>query len=333
MYWYDRYWGCMPLDYSNIKRSKAVKLQNNQTFTNLFENYFTMAQDLFEWSGLPDTVDERFLERCLLLYGKAMIAKVDGSYINLGAANGAGINVHGWPLKAFGWGMNGFNREFNLYVPGADKGMALRATSDGKTTYPNPDAVVGYDNKDGFPYVSFIFDTANRLADLMRSCDVAVQNLKCPFIVTCDESQLSSVKTAFQKRDENHAVILSSGSINLDSFKVWQTGVDPEVLKTFWEQYRNVESQLLEILGINSNNNIDKRAQMSVDEVNVNDKETLINLKKRLHMREEFCKWVNDAFPELNISVKIREEADQDELLETDDTGTVRTEDSNGGAV
>lgn len=330
MFWYDRYWGCMPLDYSNIKKSKAAKLQNNQTFANLFENYFTMTQNLFEWSGLPDTCDERFLERCLVLYGKAMIAKVEGSYVTLGSANGAGINLYGYPLKAFGWGLNGFNKEFNLYVPGADNGLALRRASDGADKYPTPEAVVCYDNVDAYPYVSYIFDTANRLSDLLRSCDVAVQNLKCPFIVTCDESQLSSVKTAFQKRDENQAVILTSGSINLDSFRVWNTDVDPNILKTFWEQYRNVEAQLLEILGVTSNSNTDKKERLLVDEINSNNEEAEINLRKRLRQREIFCERVNDCFPDLNISVKLREEVEKDEPDDTDRDGSSVSDD---GAV
>lgn len=331
MFWYDRYWGCMPMDLSGIKKSKAAKLQNNMAFTNLFENYFTMAQNLFEWSGLPPTCDERFLERCLLLYGKAMIAKVDGSYVTLGAAPGAGLNLYGYPLKAFGWGINGFNREFSTYVPGADEGMALRQASDGRDKYPAPEAVICYDNIDAFPYVSYVFDSAQRLGDLLRSCDVAVNNLKCPFIVTCEESQLSSVKAAFDKRDQNSAVIITSGSINLDSFKVWQTGVEPEVLKTFWEQYRNIEAQLLEILGIDSNSNTDKKERLLVDEINANNEEASINLMKRLRQREIFCERVHDCFPELNISVRLRKEVSDNG--QTDDVDGDDRNPSDGGPV
>lgn len=316
--WYDCYFGQMPIDNSKLSASKLAKRKNDQTFQNMFENYFTMAQNLFEWSGLPATCDERFLERCLLLYGKAMIVKQDGSYLSLGAANGAGINIYGYSLKAFGWGMNGFNKQFDVYIPGADIGAAVRKTSAGGDSYPVPEAVICYDNVDWYPYVNYIYDTAARLADLLRSCDVAVANLKSPFVVTCDESNLNSVKEAFKRRDENMATIITSSSINLDSFKVWPTNADPETLKCFWEQFRNVESMLMEILGINSNDNTDKKERLLVDEINSNNEEASINLMKRLRQREIFCERVNDCFPDLNISVKLRKELKTDETANPD---------------
>ena len=324
MFWWNLYWGAMPLKGCNISKKKLAKVQNDIEFLNLFENYFTLAQDLFEWDGLPDTCDERFLERSLLLYGRAMIADLGGNLVTLGSANGAGINLYGYSIKAYGWGMNGFNQEFNVYVPGADDARPLGKASDG-TMSKSPEAVICYDNVDMFPYVSFIFNAAKRLADLIRSCDVTVQNLKTPFIVTCDENQLNSVKEAFAQREDNVAAIITSKSISLDNFKVWQTYASADTLRSFWEQFRNIEAQLLEILGINSNANTDKRERLLVDEVNANNQNIESNLQKRLRQREIFCERVNKVFG-TDISVKIRRD-DYVDLSNPDDVGGIREDD------
>lgn len=330
MFYWQNYWGSMPVDMSNISKKKLAKLQNNAEFANFFEAYFTLAQNLFEWEGLPDTCDARFLERCLLLFGRAMIAQVDGAYVTLGAAPGAGLNIYGYPIKGFGWGINGFNREFSLYVPGADSSKVLTKASDGRASYEAPEAVVCYDNIDAYPYVSYILSGAQRMSDLIRSCDVAVQNLKCPIFCTVrDQEQVKTIKQALDDRAENALAIIAMKQLDLDQFKTWNIGVVPDTLSAFWEQFRNVEAMLLETLGINANDNTDKRERLLVDEINANNIHTNSNLKKRLHQRELFCERVNDAFG-LNISVKIREEVEDDG---DDDTGNMASESPTEDAI
>lgn len=316
--WYDRYYGLMPLTCGNISKKKLSQMQNDIEFVNMFENYFTLAQNIFQWDNLPETCDERFLERSLLLYGRAMIADLDGSLVTLGSANGAGVNLYGYSIKAYGWGLNGFNREFPVYVPGADSTTATRQSSDGTLGSLEPKAVICFDNVDAYPFVTYIFNTAKRVADLLRSCDVAVQNLKSPYIVTCDETDVNSVKEALSQRDNNVAAIITARSTALDSMRVWQTYASDGTLKAFWEQLRNIEGQLFETLGINSNANQDKRERLLVDEINSNNEFIRSNLDKRLRQREIFCDRVNELFG-TSISVHLRSDEYVDQLSETED--------------
>lgn len=311
--WYTPYWGNLPLNLSKLTPKRMAKFQNNLEFQNFFENYFTLAQDMFVWENLPDTCDERFLERSFLLCGQAMIAKYNDSYISVAAANGADLNIYGYSLKGWGWGLNGFNHEFNLYVPGADTSRTLTEAANGTSGYSTPEAVIGFDNVDKYPYVTYIITACKRMADLIRACDVAVQSLKSPYLITCDEQQLSTVKEALRQREDNVAAIIASKqSISADNFKVWPTAMAPEVLKTFWEQFRNIESQLLEVLGLNSNDNTDKKERLLVDEINANNEVTNAQLAKRLRQREIFAERVNSVFG-LNISVHLRDKTYEEE--------------------
>ena len=58
-----------PLNMKKPKRSwEAMKL-NNDTFIDYMTRLEEIAINMFEWSGLPDTVDERFIELTLCEYG------------------------------------------------------------------------------------------------------------------------------------------------------------------------------------------------------------------------------------------------------------------------
>ena len=45
---------------------------NNATFRYYYDRLIEMAVSRFEWKGLPDTVDTRYLELALLTDGKAV---------------------------------------------------------------------------------------------------------------------------------------------------------------------------------------------------------------------------------------------------------------------
>lgn len=305
--WYNNYWGQIPLDLAMSKKSakKLAQFQNRTEFCNFFERYFTLAQNQFRWSGLPDTCDERFLERAFILLGRAMIAKVEGAYVTLGAANGADINLYGYPLNAYGWGLNGFNRSFSCYVPGADDSGVLTKAASGRKGYKAPECVIGYDNVDAYPMVTYIITAAQRLSNILRASDVAVESSKTPYVVSCDEANVSTVREALKQREDNVSAIIGiKGSFDLQDLKIWPTQMPPDTLANLWQQYCNVQNELLEVFGIESNPQSDKRERLLVDEVNANNQAVHENLAKRLYQRQLFAERVNDCFG-LNISVEV----------------------------
>lgn len=290
--WYDFYWGSLPLNLSNLSPKKLAKYQNNLEFQNNFQNLYTTALNIFKWNNLPDTCDERMIERSLLLSGRVIFAEVDGGILSLAGAGCSALNIYGYPVRGWGWGFNGFNREFDLYVKGSGNEKTARA-------------VLGYDNATQYPFINYIINAADRLTNAVRTMDVIVQNLKQPIIVSCDEQSVNSVREVLNNRDSNGVAIISNGKLPVDNFKVWDTKANPQILAEMRNHYEWLDTRNREILGIKSNTQPDKRERLLVDEVNANDQSTEISVDKRLTWREKLCEDINTVF-NLNVSVELR---------------------------
>ena len=302
--WYNSYWGNISLDVSKLSIKKLKQFENNLEFQNIFHNFFNAALNTFKWSGLPDTCDERMIERGFLLSGRALIARDNGGLLSLVGAPASGWTLYGYPVKAFGWGFNGYNHEFDLYVRGADEAKEI-AKNAGGLTAGEPNGVMGYDNSTAYPYVNYLIVECHRLANLKMAIDVLTENLKQPMIVSCDDNAINSVREAFKQRTDNIPAIVGTGKLPIDSFKVWDTKASPETLTAFRELYEWYDSNLRELFGINSNEQSDKKERLLVDEINVNNQMTMDSVDKRLVWRQRFAEDCNKVFG-TNISVELR---------------------------
>ena len=140
----------------------------------------------------------------------------------------------------------------------------------------------------------------------MRTCDVCASGLKSPYLISCEDNQVQTVRDALAARQDNVATIVgSSKSISSDMFRVWPTATDPGNLSAVWTQYCNIFNQILEILGINTNQMSDKKERLLVAEVESNNDLITRNAKKRLNMRQKFADECNECFG-LNITVKLK---------------------------
>ena len=316
--WYNDYWGQMPLTVSMPKRTanKMAELQNHIEFRNYFERYFLLAQNRFKWSGLPDSCDSRFIERMMLLCGKVLIADIGGSLVALGAANSGEINIHGWPIRCYGWGLNGYNHDFRVYVPGADDSLLTATSITGYKAASKPEAVVMYDNPDQYPYVMYILRAAYRMANIMRASDVAVETLKTPYIVTCDEENRKTVEEVMRQRRDNVATIIAlKGAFSEENFRVWPTPVAPDTLSNLWSMHCNLDSEILLQLGKNANSQSDKRERLIVPEVNADNGVRRANIEVQLEWRKKGCEWVNKTFG-ANWSVELNNDGEEEMLYD-----------------
>ena len=62
-----------------IKDKKFQDYQNEITFYNLLVRLCNIAINLFEWENLPENCDVEYLEKSLLMYGKAIFVN-DSEY-------------------------------------------------------------------------------------------------------------------------------------------------------------------------------------------------------------------------------------------------------------
>lgn len=317
---------------SNNKRKKLAAWENNQEFANWFVYLFEMAMGIFIWDGLPETCSARFLEQSLLVRGQAVLTQEEnGAFLTLGAAPTAEYNVYGEPTKCYGWGINGFNKQYNLYIKGAGEAYQLRKYQGDFNVSPDGyDAVLCWDNKMRYPYINYVISAAQRLADTERSCDVIARNLKQPVAIACPEESVKSVNEQMASRDNNEAFVVSSGKILSNDISTLDLKANPEAMRVMYERFDHHLSLVHSIFGIDSAAQSDKRERLLVDEVNSNNQITAANLQKRLHMREDFCEAANKAFG-LNISVKLNPELEQEaNELDTEEQVTGGNENREG---
>ena len=324
--WYNSIWGNLPLDLSNLSAKKLKAFESSLEFQNIFTNFFQAALNAFKWNGLPETMDQRMIERAFLLTGRCLAAEVDGNVLSLVGAPSSGWTLYGYPASAYGWGFNGFNKEFKVYVPGADDSKTIRQNAGGIPNTGTPTAVMGYDNATSYPYVNYLITECHRLANLKMAIDVLVENLKQPLIVSCDDTAINSVREAFKQRSDNMPAIVGTGRLPLDSFNVWDTKVTPDTLQAFKDLYEWYENNLRTVFGINSNEQTDKKERLLVDEVNSNNQMIEDSIDKRLFWRKRFADECNLVFG-TNISVE-RNVTEKEEVTDdVDESGLSESED------
>ncbi|MBD5231658.1 MAG: hypothetical protein HDS66_05860 [Bacteroidales bacterium] len=300
--WCQGMWGAIPIT-PKIKKNQMARGLNWREYENIFNMLFSFFLCQFEYEGFPDTVDTRFLERMFLLNGSAVVCEVPGGLVALGAAPGFDLNINGWPTKVWGYGFNGYNQEFQAYVPGGDMSDELRKSAAGYDIGGKPNAVIGYDNPEAYPFVLLISSAARRIADIMRSSDVACKTMKTPYLIQAEESTAKQVGNVLDKYEENVWTIITTNGFSPDAIKLWPANANPQILDAMWQYKCNVQDDLMMLGGIQNNPQSDKAERLLVSEVNANNMATSLHLYKRLHERERFCEWCNKCFG-LSTSVK-----------------------------
>lgn len=263
------------------KRANLSDLLNDLTFAALFKKYQLIAVNAFEWSGLPDGIQERHIERHLFDHGKAIFFRdPDQSFMCLESQQSGQLNVYGDPLSYRAIGFN-YNKEYK-----ADECVIIENT---KLRTPTRDYVVFYTNK---------------LTEAERTMDVNVKAVKTPVIVTCDDKDVLTFKAIFNKVDGNVPAIYADRSLNIDSIQALDLKAK-FMGNELMDYKRAVEAELLTFLGIN-NPAVEKRERVIVDEANSNNQLIESFAEIQLEARKRACEAINKMYG-LNVTVKRRQ--------------------------
>lgn len=284
--------------FGKVSPKKLARYQNDLQWRNTFINYMNMLLDVFEWNGLPDTCDARYLELALVNGGLGGLFLDGDVWLSLPAHGTDAINIYGYFEQVNAYGANGYNKPFKVYIP--------NGYNEGITGYTL------YDNEMRYPPIAYLIQATDRITSAMRSIDVAAKKLKNPYFINCEEPQVESVRRILKNIDENEEAILASDSLNPDSIKVFPTHQDCDSLGALWQHYFYLDSEIRQFIGVDSNPSPLKKERLIVDEVNSNNEMKNMSIDLRLKERERFCKIVNEN-TDLNISVKVKGGMDKDE--------------------
>lgn len=262
---------------------ESAKL-NNLTYTQYVNRLTELSISMFKWDGLPDTVDERYLELHLFLNGSMVYFKDDViGDLCIDCMPHGQLDVYGNPIlrRAYS-GYNNYNK-------------LLKYT----------DSVIIWNNLMRTNSVLDVQMFARRLYNLDRIIDVNTNAQKTPVLVQGTEKQRLTLLNVYKEYDGNSPVIFGDTNIDLNSLKVLQTGA-PYVSDKLYELKTQIWNEALTYLGI-SNVSFQKKERLISDEVMRSQGGTVASRYSRLTTRQKAAKEINKMFG-TNISVDYRED-------------------------
>ena len=261
-------------------------IMNNFTWRQYFNRLRELSMVMFEYEGLPDSIDPRFLEKtlfnrgnCLFFYDEEM-----QMFLVLPSANLGKFDVYDVPKKRRAYATNGYQRNLTI-----------------------DDSVIIYNN---YLRTSSRLDVemfAKRLYNIDRAIDTNANAQKTPILLLCDENERLSYLNLYKEYDGNAPVIKGTKGLDLEGFQVLKTDA-PYVADKLYDLKTQIWNEALTYLGI-TNVSFQKRERMVTDEVNRMLGGTYASRYSRLLARQEACEKINKMFG-LNISVKYRDEFD-----------------------
>lgn len=256
-------------------------LDNDITFFHYFNMIKLIAINRYEWGGLPDSVDPRFLELGLFENGKMLYFEDEVlGEISL-QMSGDGIdNIYREPTSrvAYSSGCGGYQKE---------------CTAE--------NSVIIYDN---YLRTSVFYDClffAKRLTDITRTIDINLHVQKMPFVILCDETQKMTVENVLNSIEDNKYKIYGYKGLDIEGIKVLKTDA-PFISDKLSIEKMKIWNECLTFLGIN-NANTEKRERLIQAEANSNTESIDFMMQVGINARKQAIDKINKMFNR-SISVK-----------------------------
>jgi hypothetical protein len=266
----------------SLKRKKWESAQaNNETYLMYYNRLRDYALSLFEWTGLPESINERFLEIKMLEEGRVVFFEDKKlGFLALPVMYGQMLNVYQEPTH------------YTAITTGYQKQLTPE------------NAVIIWNNLSRTSFLSTIRAYASRLYQVERTMDVNIQAQKTPVLILADESQRLTLQNAYMQYDGNEPFIFGNKSgFDTDSFQVLKTDA-PFVSDKLMTYKHNLWNEAMTFLGI-GNAKQDKKERLVADEVAANDEQIFSSREVMLVARQQACEQINKMFG-LNVSVDFK---------------------------
>lgn len=281
---------------NTVQKTEAAVL-NNAVYIDYYKRLRLLALSMFEWSGLPDSMDSRFLEKVLYENGLACFCYDDSlGWLSLRCLPSDYLNVYDLANR------------YKAYGTGYEK------------TFEKDNIVLVRNNLDEIPTINTIHLFAMRLFEAERSIEVNVKSQKTPVLIKCSDKQRLTLKNVYAKYEGNEPVIFGDKDLDVEEFTVLKTDA-PFIADKLTEYKRNIWSEALSFLGVN-NTPAEKGERLLKDEVNSNNQLIQLSAETMLLTRKKAAEEFNNKFG-FNVSVKLRsyEEFSRAENFEDEYTG------------
>lgn len=276
---------------------------NNVTFMSYYNRLAEIGFSRFRWENLPESVNERFLERVLFSDGAAIFFKDDIlGFLALRFTTAGGLDVYMDPIKRRAYGSNGYQK--------LDLDMS--------------NSVIIYNNYLRLGCIPDIEAFAKRLYNIDRTIDVNVNAQKTPVLLQCSDSQRLTLKNLYMQYEGNAPFIFATRDLDLDSIRTLRTDA-PFVSPALYDLKVKIWNEALTYLGI-ANLSINKKERLISDEVQKNQGGTIASRYSPLEARKQAAEQINKMFG-LDIKVSFRmDESEETSEPEQDESEVVPDE-------
>ena len=285
------------VDSKSSTAKKIAKYKNELSYQRQFVKNMTDALHRYDIENVPDTCSKRVIMQSLLWHGSVFFIKKSDNIIALpGFPDGSGMNLNGDFNGAHVYGCNGYNERVSVIMPGANQSYLLKKTING-SSYVDGTAVLVRENEVMYPFINNVEFFASAISDTMRTLDVSRENMKRPFIISCQEEVIPTVKSYFNHAENNENFIISSGIFPADKISVIPFDRNPDYLKSASELIDWYEHKFRELCGIDNTSQIDKKGENLVSaEVNINEEQTNLSIDKTIDCLNDGLAIANKAF-------------------------------------
>ena len=266
----------------------AISQPNAKNVTKLtFDDYYVrlmmLAQSVFEWKGLPNGIDEKYIERYLFHEGRCMFFK---------------DFVKGWMVaKCAGTGDLNYYDEYTTVTPEATNYTKVKEYKAGT------DCVVICNNDYSIPTNRTILLYAHRLAEIQRTADINIIAQKTPVILKGSERQRLSLMQIIKSWFGNEPLIFGDKQLDTVKMEVLNTAA-PVVFDKLTIEKNKLWNECMTFLGIN-NANTDKRERLVDDEVQANNEQIELAAHVMLKAREKAAREISELC-KCNVTVSMR---------------------------
>lgn len=257
----------------DILEMPSAKNLKKLTFNDYYFRLMLLALSVFEWKGLPNGIDPKYIEKYLMNEGHCMFFKD----------------------RKLGWivtkctpkgGVNHFDEPIGLrpVAPGGYVNL--------KNYTPGVDCVYITNNDYCIPTSRTLCLYAARLAEIQRTADVNIIAQKTPVIVKGSDKQRNSLLQVFKSWLGDEPLIFGDKQLDISEMKVLNTAA-PVVFDKLTIEKNKMWNECMTFLGIN-NANTDKRERLVDDEVQANNQQIELSAHVMLKARERAAEEISE---------------------------------------
>jgi hypothetical protein len=238
----------------------------------------SLAENVFEFKGLPEFIDVSYLNAQLVINGSIAFFYDDIlGLLALPYANFGGLDVYGRPKQIQVYSNTGYNKKLNY-----------------------GEFVIMYDNNGHYPLLADIIQYAERIAMNTRTSDINISQQRTPRFWKTKTENLKSIQDLVNNVDSNAETVISYDNLDLDDTTLVLEPA-PFVADKIDQHQEKIWNEFLRLIGI-SNLSYQKKERNIKDEINAMQGGTIASRFSRFEPRQRAVQQINNKF-NMNIEV------------------------------